>query len=78
MSGDHKPPPVSVEDPPMFDATVFFEAIPRHRERARAQVPTIGQPTPRVQAYIDNGEWDGDVLVSIHFVLVSFVLVRLG
>jgi hypothetical protein len=55
----NKPDPINV-GMASFNAQAFFEAVPASREfelgMLRSQVPATGQPTPRAQEYIDNGE----------------------
>jgi hypothetical protein len=65
-----------------FNARAFFEAVPASRELAigmlRSQVPATGQPTPRAQEYIDNGEWDSNVLLVLSFVPLESCTGRVG
>ena len=67
---------------PAFDAQGFFEAIPSDRERAlamlRREVPPDGPPTPRVQVYISNGEWDSNSRLVVRYVPAGACCGRVG
>ena len=54
-----------------FNAREFFEAIPNSRETVmemlRTQVPAVGPPTPRAQAFINNGEWEAQHKLGLKY-----------